>query len=165
MHLVSSINLVWSTLCSGLSPENWSGENVSGGPKILVRRTNIFNGKMVLGLIFHGNTVPHRKKWSARRTENFSPPDQYFQWKNGPSTNFPWKYGPSSKKMVRSGMARAVFQSGNMVLYTWIRLEFLLMLKFRDSMILYVVFDRRSSLTGKCMWLVQWFRHTAMYCI
>ena len=36
-----------------------------GGPKISVRRTNIFNGKMVLVLIFHGSTVPHRKKWSA----------------------------------------------------------------------------------------------------
>jgi len=103
-----------------LSPENWSGENVSGGPKILVRRTNIFNGKMVLGLIFHGNTVPHRKKWSARRTENFSPPDQYFQWKNGPSTNFPWKYGPSSKKMVRSGMARAVFAMDSLEIWFYI---------------------------------------------
>ena len=57
--------LMQNQLSRALSPENWFGENVSGGPKISVSRANFFGGKMVLGLTFHGNMVPHRKKWSV----------------------------------------------------------------------------------------------------
>ena len=46
-----------------------------------------FSGKMVLGLTFHGNMVPHRKKMVRPGPDRFS---VWIVWKYGPIPEYIW---------------------------------------------------------------------------